>query len=84
MRSFLTITTNAFLELVRQPIYLILLVASIAFMMILSSIYYFGLGEDTNGSPSQVARFRILAEPFLMKSVTSCRIQALFQKLFVS
>ena len=60
MRSFSVIASNAFLELVRQPIYLILLVRSVAFMMILSSIYYFGLGEDT-----KLVKDSVLATLFL-------------------
>lgn len=60
MRSFGSIATNAFLELVRQPIYLILLVCSVTFMMILSSIYYFGLGEDT-----KMVKDSVLATLFL-------------------
>lgn len=47
MRSLLSIASNAFMELVRQPIYLILLLTTVSFMMVLSSVYYFGLGEDT-------------------------------------
>ncbi len=47
MRSFLGIASNAFMELVRQPIFLIMVVCSSSFMMVLASIYYFGLGEDT-------------------------------------
>ncbi len=51
---------NAFLELVRQPIYLILLVSSVTFMMVLSSIYYFGLGEET-----KLVKDSVLATLFL-------------------
>jgi ABC-type transport system involved in multi-copper enzyme maturation permease subunit len=46
MRPFLTIATNAFMELVRQPIYLLLMTASALFIVFLSSIYYFGFGDD--------------------------------------
>jgi len=46
MRPFLTITANAFMELVRQPIYLILLVSSVAFMAFLASLYYNTLDND--------------------------------------
>ena len=60
MRSFLSIAINAFLELVRQPIYLILLLSSVSFMMVLSSIYYFGLGEDT-----KLVKDSVLATLFL-------------------
>jgi ABC-2 type transport system permease protein len=60
MRSFFVIASNAFLELVRQPIYLILLISSVVFMMILSSVYYFGLGEDT-----KLVKDSVLATLFL-------------------
>ncbi len=40
------IAENAFFELVRQPIYLILMAASVVFIFFLSNIYYFGFGED--------------------------------------
>src|SRR3989454_10108117 len=46
MRQFLTIASNAFMELVRQSIFLILMTASTAFIAFLSSIYYFGFGDD--------------------------------------
>lgn len=46
MRQFLTIAINAFMELVRQSIYLILMSASVAFIAFLASIYYFGFGDD--------------------------------------
>jgi ABC-type transport system involved in multi-copper enzyme maturation permease subunit len=46
MRQFLTIAINAFMELVRQSIYLILMSASAAFIAFLASIYYFGFGDD--------------------------------------
>jgi ABC-2 type transport system permease protein len=60
MRSFISIALNAFLELVRQPIYLILLLSSVSFMMVLSNIYYFGLGEDT-----KLVKDSVLATLFL-------------------
>jgi ABC-2 type transport system permease protein len=46
MRPFLTIASNAFMELVRQPIFLILMSCAAAFIVFLSSVYYFGFGED--------------------------------------
>src|SRR5688572_20902548 len=46
MRPFITIAANAFMELVRQPIFLILMATSAAFIAFISSIYYFGFGED--------------------------------------
>ena len=46
MRQFINIATNAFMELVRQPIFLLLMTASAAFIVYLSCVPYFGFGED--------------------------------------
>lgn len=46
MRQFVTIATNTFMELVRQPIFLLLATASAAFAVFLASVPYFGFGED--------------------------------------
>jgi hypothetical protein len=46
MRQFVTIATNTFMELVRQPIFLLLATSSAAFSVFLASIPYFGFGDD--------------------------------------
>ena len=46
MRQFTTIATNTFMELVRQPIFLLLATASAVFAVFLASIPYFGFGDD--------------------------------------
>ncbi len=46
MRQFVTIATNTFMELVRQPIFLLLTTASASFAVFLASIPYFGFGDD--------------------------------------
>src|SRR2546426_5569800 len=46
MRQFLTIASNAFMELVRQPVYLLLMTCSAVFSVFLASVPYFGFGED--------------------------------------
>lgn len=46
MRQFVTIAVNAFLELVRQPVYLLLLTCSAGFIVFLSAVPYFGFGDD--------------------------------------
>jgi len=46
MRRFLTIATNAFMELVRQPVFLLLMTCSAVFSVFLSAVPYFGFGED--------------------------------------
>ncbi|MDA7622644.1 ABC transporter permease [Verrucomicrobia bacterium] len=39
---------NGFMELIRQPIYLVIMVSSNVFMLFLASLYYAGAGEDTS------------------------------------
>src|SRR6476661_1921329 len=46
MRRLYTIAFNAFMELVRQPIFLLLMTTAACFSIFLSSVYYFGFGED--------------------------------------
>ncbi|MBI3878430.1 MAG: ABC transporter permease [Verrucomicrobia bacterium] len=46
MRPFITIAGNAFMELVRQPVFLLLMTCSATFIIFLAAVPYFGLGED--------------------------------------
>src|SRR5438477_2466547 len=46
MRQFVTIATNAFMELVRQPVFLLLMTCSAVFEIFLATIYYFAFGDD--------------------------------------
>ena len=46
MRQFATIAFNAFMELIRQPIFLLLMTSSSVFCVFLASIPYFGFGDD--------------------------------------
>jgi hypothetical protein len=46
MRQFISIAVNAFMELVRQPIFLLLVTSSAAFIVFLSNVPYFGFGEE--------------------------------------
>lgn len=46
MRQFITISTNAFMELIRQPVFLLLLSCSAIFSVYLASLPYFGFGDD--------------------------------------
>src|SRR5580765_2158804 len=46
MRQFITIATNAFMELVRQPVFLLLMTASVVFEIFLSIPYYFAFGDE--------------------------------------
>jgi ABC-type transport system involved in multi-copper enzyme maturation permease subunit len=47
MRQFLTIATNAFMELIRQPVFLLLMTASVLFEIFLAVPYYFAFGDET-------------------------------------
>jgi ABC-type transport system involved in multi-copper enzyme maturation permease subunit len=46
MRQFFTIAANAFMELVRQPVFLLLMTASVLFEMFLAVPYYFAFGDE--------------------------------------
>jgi ABC-type transport system involved in multi-copper enzyme maturation permease subunit len=46
MRQFTTIATNAFMELVRQPVFLLLMTCSAAFEIFLATPYYFAFGDE--------------------------------------
>jgi ABC-type transport system involved in multi-copper enzyme maturation permease subunit len=46
MRQFATIATNAFMELVRQPIFLLLMTSSAVFEIFLATPYYFAFGDE--------------------------------------
>jgi ABC-type transport system involved in multi-copper enzyme maturation permease subunit len=46
MRQFITIASNAFMELVRQPVFLLLMTGSAVFEIFLATPYYFAFGEE--------------------------------------
>ena len=46
MRQFIAIAANAFMELIRQPIFLLLMTTSALFEVGLSCISYFGFGDE--------------------------------------
>src|SRR5437868_3943676 len=46
MRQFITIAANALMELIRQPVFLLLMTSSAVFCVLLASIPYFGFGDD--------------------------------------
>src|SRR5882724_4972370 len=46
MRQFVTIATNAFMELVRQPVFLLLMTSSAVFEIFLATLYYFAFGDE--------------------------------------
>ena len=61
MRQFVTIAVNTFMELVRQPVFLLLLTASAAFSIFLSCVPYFGFGEDPRLVKSSILAVMLLA-----------------------
>jgi ABC-type transport system involved in multi-copper enzyme maturation permease subunit len=46
MRQFITIATNGFMELTRQPVFLLLMTASVVFEIFLSVPYYFAFSDE--------------------------------------
>lgn len=46
MRQFITIATNAFMELVRQPVFLLLMTSSTVFEIFLATPFYFAFGDE--------------------------------------
>ncbi len=46
MRQFITIAINAFMELVRQPVFLLLMTCSATFEIFLATPYYFAFGDE--------------------------------------
>src|SRR5438874_8145337 len=46
MRQFVTIATNAFMELIRQPVFLLLMTSSAVFEIFLATPYYFAFGDE--------------------------------------
>lgn len=61
MRQFLTIARNAFMELVRQPVFLLLMTASGAFGVFLAIVPYFGFGDDPKMVKDSVLAVMLLA-----------------------
>src|SRR6266850_1184759 len=46
MLQFITIATNAFMELIRQPVFLLLMTCSAVFEIFLATPYYFAFGDE--------------------------------------
>src|SRR5438046_6412724 len=46
MRQFVTIASNAFMELIRQPVFLLLMTSSAVFEIFLATPYYFAFGDE--------------------------------------
>jgi ABC-2 type transport system permease protein len=61
MRQVLAIAVNTFMELVRQPVFLLLATASCAFCIFLACIPYFGFGDDPKLVKDTVLAVMLLA-----------------------
>ncbi|MDB6029525.1 MAG: family transporter protein [Verrucomicrobiales bacterium] len=64
MRQFLTIAKNTFMELVRQPIFLLLMTASASFEVFLSCVNYFGFGDEPKLVKNSVLAVMLLSGLF--------------------
>src|SRR5882672_8044006 len=61
MRQFWTIAANAFMELVRQPIFLLLMTSSAIFEIFLATPYYFAFGDEPKLVKNSVLAVMLLA-----------------------
>src|SRR2546427_2698280 len=61
MQRFIAIASNAFMELIRQPIFLLLITSSAVFCVFLASIPYFGFGDDPKLVKDSVLAVTLLA-----------------------
>ncbi len=64
MRQFITIAINAFMELLRQPIFLLLTTCSAAFEIFLATPYYFAFGDEPKLVKNSVLAVMLLAGLF--------------------
>jgi ABC-2 type transport system permease protein len=61
MRQFVTIAVNTFMELIRQPVFLLLMTASAGFSLFLACVSYFGFGDDPKLVKGSVVAVMLLA-----------------------
>lgn len=64
MRQLITISRNAFMELIRQPIFLLLMTFSAGFAVFLAAVPYFGFGDDPRMVKDSVLALTLLAGLF--------------------
>ncbi len=64
MRQFITIASNAFMELVRQPVFLLLMTVSSMFEIFLATPYYFAFGDEPKLVKNSVLAVMLLAGLF--------------------
>jgi ABC-type transport system involved in multi-copper enzyme maturation permease subunit len=61
MTQFVTIAVNAFMELIRQPVFLLLMTCSAAFEIFLAVPYYFAFGDEPKLVKNSVLAVMLLA-----------------------
>ncbi|MCD6338387.1 MAG: hypothetical protein J7M29_03275 [Verrucomicrobia bacterium] len=64
MRQVWTIAANSFMELIRQPVFLLLMTASATLNVFLAAIPYFGFGDDPNMVKTMTLALTLLAGLF--------------------
>jgi len=64
MRQFFTIAANAFMELVRQPVFLLLMTGSVLFELFLAVPYYFAFGDESKLVKNSALAVMLLAGLF--------------------
>jgi ABC-type transport system involved in multi-copper enzyme maturation permease subunit len=64
MRQFFTIAANAFMELIRQPIFLLLMTGSVLFEIFLAVPYYFAFGDEPKLVDNSVLAVMLLSGLF--------------------
>src|SRR5579872_835344 len=64
MRQFVTIAANAFMELVRQPVFLLLMTSSAVFEIFLATPFYFAFGDEPKLVKNSVLAVMLLAGLF--------------------
>src|SRR5208282_3847605 len=64
MRQFFTIAANAFMELIRQPVFLLLMTGSVFFGLFLAVPYYFAFGDESKLVQSSALAVMLLAGLF--------------------
>src|SRR5215470_18921380 len=64
MRQFITIANNAFMELVRQPVFLLLMTSSAIFEIFLAVPFYFAFGDEPKLIKNSVLAVMLLSGLF--------------------
>src|SRR6201747_942703 len=64
MRQFWNIAVNAFMELIRQPVFLLLMTGSVMFEIFLAVPYYFAFGDEPKLVENSVLAVMLLSGLF--------------------